>query len=207
VPNTPYVVKVITPSEGNTTSFVVTQKGSLIKATTDMAADYTFTGESAIGTSTRGETHPGTSTTYNFTSKGSYSGKKLAKNPIVFYFAQNKFVNSQDLDAAHPTVNLYPFRAVYATPVSRSPLSSFDIIFDEGNGTPTGINDVTSRIDTGIRAGKGTITIMSAIDNNVKIYTAGGMNYYNIDMQAGETKTVNVPAGIYVVNGVKIIVK
>jgi hypothetical protein len=204
-PNKPYVVKVLNPSEGNQTSFVVTQKGTLIKATTGMAADYTFTGESASGTSSRGE-NP-SSETYNFTSKGSYSGKKLAKTPVVFYFAQNKFVSSGDLDAAHEFVGLNPFRAVYATGALTSAISSFEIYFGEGNGTPTGINDVTRRIDTGIRAGKGTITIMSAIDNNVKIYTAGGMNYYNIDMQAGETKTVEVPAGIYIVNGVKVIVK
>ena len=66
---------------------------------------------------------------------------------------------------------------------------------------------MTKRIDTGIKGGKGTITISSAIDNNVKIYTTSGMDFMNVGMQAGETKTVNVPAGVYVVNGVKIIVK
>ena len=199
------MVNVLNKSEGDQTSFVVTQKGTLIKATTDMAADYTFTGESATGSSTRGE-NP-SSETYNFTSKGSYSGKKLAKTPVVFYFAQNKFVSSGDLDAAHEFVGLHPFRAVYATGALTSAISSFEIYFGEGNGTPTGITDVTKRIDTGIMGGKGTITITSAIDNKVKIYNTSGMHFMNVDMQAGETKTVNIPAGIYVVNGVKIIVK
>ncbi len=66
---------------------------------------------------------------------------------------------------------------------------------------------MTNRIDTGIKGGKGTITISSAIDNNVKIYNTSGMHFMDVNMQAGETKTVNIPAGIYVVNGVKIIVK
>ena len=207
VPNTPYVVKVLKQDEGTNTSFVVTQNGSLIKATTGMnATDYTFTGESATGTSARGETATG-ETTYNFTSKGTYSGVKIAKGEGVFYFAQNKFVNSNDLDSAHPFVKGQPFRAFYATSNSKSLLPGFEIYFGEGNGTPTGITDVTKRIDTGIKGGKGTITISSAIDNNVKIYNTSGMHFMNVDMQAGETKTVNVPAGIYVVNGVKIIVK
>ncbi len=206
-PNKPYVVKVITPAPGDQTSFVVTQKGALIAASTEMDEnDYTFTGESATGTSARGETATG-STTYNFTSKGTYSGVKIAKGEGVFYFAQNKFVNSNDLDAAHPVVKGQPFRAFYATSNSKSLLPGFEIYFGEGNGTPTGITDVTKRIDTGIKGGKGTITISSAIDNNVKIYNTSGMHFMNVDMQAGETKTVNIPAGIYVVNGVKIIVK
>ena len=203
--NTPYIVKVLKKTEGETTSFVITQRGATIEPTTSMASDYTFTGESASGTSSRGE-NP-SSEPYNFTSKGSFSGKKLAKTPVVFYFAQNKFVSSGDLDAAHEFVGLHPFRAVYATGALTSAISSFEIYFGEGNGTPTGITDVTKRIDTGIMGGKGTITITSAIDNKVKIYNTSGMHFMNVDMQAGETKTVNVPAGIYVVNGVKIIVK
>ncbi len=208
-PNKPYVVKVITPAPGDQTSFVVTQSGTTIAASTEMDEnDYTFTGESATGKSKRGENNTqGVENTYNFTSKGTYSGVKIAKGEGVFYFAQNKFVNSNDLDSAHPFVKGQPFRAFYATSNSKSLLPGFEIYFGEGNGTPTGITDVTNRIDTGIKGGKGTITISSAIDNNVKIYNTSGMHFMNVDMQAGETKTVNIPAGIYVVNGVKIIVK
>ncbi len=208
VPNMPYVVKVLNPTDGNTSSFIVTQKGALIAATTGMASDYTITGGTASGTSTRGETATG-STTYNFTSKGTYAGITINRGAGVFYFAQNKFVCSNDLDDAHPTVKGQPFRAFYAATAStsRNLLPGFEIYFGEGNGTPTGITDVTNRIDTGIKGGKGTITISSAIDNNVKIYNTSGMHFMDVNMQAGETKTVNIPAGIYVVNGVKIIVK
>ena len=207
-PNKPYVVKVLNPTDGNTSSFIVTQKGALIAATTGMASDYTITGGTASGKSKRGENNTqGVENTYNFTSKGTYAGITINKGAGVFYFAQNKFVCSNDLDDAHPTVKGQPFRAFYTTGNSKNLLPGFEIYFGEGNGTPTGITDVTNRIDTGIKGGKGTITISSAIDNNVKIYNTSGMHFMNVDMQAGETKTVNVPAGIYVVNGVKIIVK
>ena len=207
-PNKPYVVKVLNPTDGNTSSFIVTQKGALIAATTGMASDYTITGGTASGKSKRGENNTqGVEKDYNFTSKGTYAGITINKGAGVFYFAQNKFVCSNDLDAAHPTVKGQPFRAFYTTGSTTNLLPSFEIYFGEGNGTPTGITDVTNRIDTGIKGGKGTITISSAIDNNVKIYNTSGMHFMDVNMQAGETKTVNIPAGIYVVNGVKIIVK
>lgn len=209
VPNTPYVVKVLKQDVGANTSFVVTQKGTLIKASTGMAEDYTFTGDIVSeGTSRRGDNNTQHNPiTYSFTSKGTYSGVTFKRESGVFYFANNKFLCSNDLDSAHPVVKGHPFRAFYTTGSTTNLLPSFEIYFGEGNGTPTGITDVTKRIDTGIKGGKGTITISSAIDNNVKIYNTSGMHFMNVNMQAGETKTVNIPAGIYVVNGVKIIVK
>lgn len=213
--NKPYLVKVLQEGDGENISFVVSQKATTIAKTEgfqtgDGALKYTFTGETANGTLANG-TKAGT---YSFTNHGTFAGAQLdvsSKKEGYFYFANSMFLSSDNLKASITKLNLAPFRAFYTSEAQTetgAKMSGFDIIFGEGIGdSPTGINDVTSRIDTGIRAGKGTITIMSAIDNNVKIYTAGGMNYYNIDMQAGETKTVEVPAGIYIVNGVKIIVK
>ena len=206
--NMPYVVHLDKNSTEDNISFAVVQPGAPITATTSMASDYTFTGGTGVGVGFANGDVAGK--TYTLTSKGTYAGKEIAKNPPIFYFANNHFVCSTSLDSNHNTVKVAPFRAYYAAQVSNggSNISSMEIIFGEGIGdTPTGINDVTSRIDTGIKGGKGTITIMSAIDNNVKIYNTSGMNFMNVDMQAGETKTVNVPAGVYVVNGVKIIVK
>ena len=213
--NKPYLVKVLQEGDGENISFVVSQKATTIAKTegfktVDGALKYTFTGETANGTLANG-TKAGT---YSFTNHGTFAGAQLdvsSKKEGYFYFANSMFLSSDNLKAGINKLNLAPFRAFYTSEAQTetgAKMSGFDIIFGEGIGdSPTGINDVTSRIDTGIRAGKGTITIMSAIDNNVKIYTAGGMNYYNIDMQAGETKTVEVPAGIYIVNGVKVIVK
>ena len=206
--NTPYVVHLNQLYPADSLSFVVVQPGAPIKASTAMASDYTFTGETGVGIGFAEGDVAGK--TYTLTSKGTFAGKEIAKNPPIFYFANNHFVCSSSLDSNHNTVKVAPFRAYYEAQVSNggSYISSMNIIFGEGLGdTPTGITDVTSRIDSGIRGGKGTITIMSAIDNNVKIYTTSGMDFMNVDMQAGETKTVEVPAGVYVVNGVKVIVK
>ena len=204
--NTPYVVHLDQLYPADSLSFVVIQPGAPIKASTAMGSDYTFTGETGVGIGFAEGDVAGK--TYTLTSKGTFAGKEIAKNPPIFYFANNHFVCSSSLDDNHNTVKIAPFRAYYEAAVSGSNnISSMNIIFGEGLGDPTGINDVTSRIDTGIQGGKGTITIMSATDNNLKIYNAGGMHFMNVDMQAGETKTVEVPAGVYVVNGVKVIVK
>ena len=87
-------------------------------------------------------------------------------------------------------------------------MAAIDVIFGEGIGDePDGINDLDNDIDLSVKAGNGTLTIASKVDNNVRINGINGVARYNLGMKAGEVKTVNVPAGLYIVNGVKILVK
>ncbi|MFW5573580.1 MAG: hypothetical protein ACOCNZ_09410, partial [Prevotella sp.] len=126
-PNTPYMVKVETPSSGDDTSFEILQYGSDIDATPDgMNEDYTFVGETATGT-IGGNSH------YTFTNYGSYSGKKLAKKTGWFYFAQNKFYNSKNLSEKYDYVYAYPFRAYfgYNKTGEAKDMDGFEVSFDE----------------------------------------------------------------------------
>ena len=198
--NTPYLVKVLNGGEGDTISFVVRQRGGTISATTGMdASKYTFQGESATGSAD--------GTTYNFTAYGSYSGKKVPKSENVFYFAKNMFLNTKDLVRAN--LNVAPFRSYYATQAEGgAKLSLLNIIFGEGEGNTDAVRDLRQQnADLAVKAGRGTLTITSTIDNRVRIASLSGVSHYNLAVGAGETKTVSVPAGIYVVNGVKILVK
>ena len=198
--NTPYLVKVLNGGEGDTISFVVRQRGGTISATTGMdASKYTFQGESATGSAD--------GTTYNFTAYGSYSGKKVPKSENVFYFAKNMFLNTKDLVRAN--LNVAPFRSYYATQAEGgAKLSLLNIIFGEGEGNADAVRDLRQQnADLAVKAGRGTLTITSTIDNRVRIASLSGVSHYNLAVGAGETKTVSVPAGIYVVNGVKILVK
>lgn len=202
-PNKPYIVKVLNPSDGDKTSFVITQKGATIKATTtEMNSDYTFTGETASG-SLDGKT-------YNFTNLGTFSGIQVDKTKGYYYFAQNKFVCSNDLDDRWDVVGIYPFRAYYATGTQNANLmSTFAIVFGEGEGNtdPTGINIVDETPDLVVAPGVGTMTMASTIEQGVKIYNMNGVLVDKVVMGAGETKTVNLPAGMYIVNGTKLIVR
>ena len=73
--------------------------------------------------------------------------------------------------------------------------------------SPTGIKSLDKNPDLMVAPGNGMITLTSTIDQNVRVNSTSGVLVNNAKMQAGETRTINVPAGIYVINGVKIIVK
>ena len=154
---------------------------------------------------------------YNFTSYGSFSGSKYdrAVSENVFYFGKNRYVNLHTLwPGTQQWMYNYPFRAAYIYTTSASSPSKemkwFDISFDEylGNyGIATGVTDVENVVDLMVRPGSGCMTITAVREQDVNIYTANGIRKERLSMQDGETRIVNMPAGIYIVNNVKVIVK
>ena len=210
--NKPYLLRVLNTPTDKTLSFVVRQKGGTVKATTSMDENYLFAGESATGTSAVGNE---SAVTYNFQAYGGYSGKLLdhkSGSPTYFYFAKNKFVSSAQLLENYETIKVLPFRSYYLTDKSNpvKGLSELGIIFDEGvgNSEATGIEEVkAAKPDLMIEVGKGYMTLTSTADQDVKVYSVSGVNVLNAKMQNGESRTVAVPGGIYIVNGAKLIVK
>ena len=213
-PHTPYLVN-LEESQNSTEdgiSFVVTQAGGTLYPTTGAKTqggyNYFFDGETATGiVVASGGTYP--AGTYTFHNQGTYAGQAIEKTKGVFYFARNRFVNSSELSNEITTVKIAPFRTYYTvTAPSGAKMAAIDVIFGEGIGDePDGINDLDNDIDLSVKAGNGTLTIASKVDNNVRINGINGVARYNLGMKAGEVKTVNVPAGLYIVNGVKILVK
>lgn len=212
--HTPYLVN-LEESQNSTEdgiSFVVTQAGGTLYPTTGAKTqdgyNYFFDGETATGTVVAsGGTYP--AGTYTFHNQGTYAGQAIDKTKGVFYFARNRFVNSSELSKEITTVKIAPFRTYYTvTAPSGAKMAAIDVIFGEGIGDePDGINDLDNDVDLSVKAGNGTLTIGSKVDNNVRINGINGVARYNLGMKAGEVKTVNVPAGLYIVNGVKILVK
>ena len=209
--NKPYLLRVLNTPSDETLSFIVRQKGGTVKATSTMDSNYLFAGETATGSSS---VATGSSVTYTFNAFGGYSGKLLAHNSTTyFYFAKNKFVSSDQLLDSYTTIKVQPFRSYYLTTKSGGNvkgLNELGIIFDEGIGNmdATGIKDVqTTKPDLMIEVGKGYMTLTSTADQDVKVYSVSGVNVLNAKMQNGESKTVAVPSGIYIVNGAKLIVK
>lgn len=184
--NVPYLVQLSENSSEDGVSFVVSQTGALIKATTEMGSDYTFTGTTSEGTATAGESQG----TYTFTSKGTYSGAKIAKGENVFYFARNHFVNSANLNEGYTDVKIAPFRAYYASSTTGAKLASFDVIFGEGLGD----------IPTGLQA----VEAANVVDMNAPVYDLQGRMVATSYRELTEKK---VQRGLYVVNGVKIMIK
>ena len=211
--NKPYLLRVLNTPSDETLSFVVRQKGGTVKATTGMDANYLFTGETATGSSSIANE---STVNYTFNAYGGYSGQLLphtSSSPTYFYFAKNKFVSSDQLLDSYTTIKVLPFRSYYLTTKSTTGvkgLNELGIIFNEGigNSEATGIEDVkAAKPDLMIEVGKGYMTLTSTADQDVKVYSVSGVNVLNAKMQVGESRTVAVPGGIYIVNGAKLIVK
>ena len=190
--NKPYLVQLTENSSKDGVSFVVSQSGAPIKASTAMASDYTFTGATSTGTASGGVS----SGTWSFTSKGTYAGAKIAKEENVFYFARNQFVNSGDLSTGIDDAKIAPFRAYFATSRSSSSakLSGFDIIFEEGFD------------HVGIATGMQAINATELIDVNAPVYDMQGRMVATSYRELAN-KSKKLQSGLYVVNGVKFMIK
>ena len=203
--NTPYLVKLDENSSEPNVSFIISQNGSNVINTRSMATDYTLAGTSSSGSVADGTVNG----TYTFTPAGTYAGQKVPKTKNIFYFAKNEFVNSADY-VAGSEIKALPFRAYYniTSKTGNAKLMRFGIIFDEGEGNEaTGISNVDSNPDLMVVPGNGAITFTSTVEQNVRVNSVSGVLVENAKLQAGETRTISVPAGMYVINGVKIIVK
>ena len=182
--NVPYMVEVIAKPTGEDANypFTITQRGATIKATSSMDANYLFKGETASGTIN--------SAKYTFQNQGSYSGKELTAADGYFYYAGGMYLNSKNIRPEVSTkLLMYPFRAYYSyTGGGSAKMGFMEIVF--GENETTGI-DALARESV-------------AIDENAPVYDLQGrMIAPSMKALAGQ----KLARGMYVVNGVKIIVK
>ena len=230
VANIPYMINVksieSSVSEGNTISFIATQYGSGIAETPLPKADEMpvgtdsapyFTGKLIRGNYTSGKFN---NKDYYFTSYASYSGGKFdrAASENVFYFAKDMYL---DLHTLYPSnqryLMSYPFRGAYIYD-TEEPITSgakmmkgFFISYDlddmQSMGIATDLDKIGTRPDLMIRSDRGLLTITASRSQDVIIRSVNGMVVKNTNVEAGNTTTVALPAGIYLVNNTKITVK
>ena len=210
VPNMPYMVQVEKSSDADDVNFEILQYGSDVEATVSgeetedgcfMNNDYTFQGPKSTGTIGNA--------THAFTHYGSYSGKKLRKDGGWFYFADSKFYNSKNLKGQY--LYSYPFRAYFGHETSNGNgakvMRGFSLSF--GDGTTTGIADLTTAADdTGLTLStrQGQLTVTASSGTTLTVVSASGVTMCRTTLDAGETKTVSLATGLYMVNGKKVVV-
>lgn len=73
-------------------------------------------------------------------------------------------------------------------------------------GVPSGISSITTS-GTSVSGGNGEILISSDKAQTMSIYSLSGQMVKQANVKAGENIAVSVPAGLYIVNGKKVIVK
>ena len=193
-PNMPYFIQM--PSEVAENTITITQEGTLIKATKSSTegaeavtfnSNYTLTGPRSTGSV---KVNDGTAKgEYTFTPTGTYAGIEVPKDDKIFYFANNEFVNSVDYKYAGGKIKFAPFRAYLATTGSRMTpmIHNMEVVFGENPNSETdGIDMLAVPVD---------------VDMNAPVFDLQGRK------MADGLKDAHLAKGIYVINGVKVIVK
>ena len=224
--NKPYMIHVITQPEGDF-PFIAVEKGARILPTPTNGVNsdigtgllHTYSNDSIAASAGNYD--------YKFINKATFSGAVFdrAKSEDVFYFAGGKYLDLHTLnkyDEDGVTLNqylyIYPFRGVYTYKRTQKPGTNpakrmrwFEISFDEeilpDAGITTDLDEVGTKADLMIRSDRGMLIISANSDQDVTIRSINGIAIKDVDMKAGDTKTVSLPSGIYLVNNVKILVK
>lgn len=199
-PNAPYMVHVKEAPDDPTCLFSAIQYGAEIKATEGMnATDYTYSGDVATGT---------LGVECTFTPLATYAGSKLDKTGNYFYFAKNWFLCSQNI-VTSAYLYVHPFRAFFEY-TGTTQARRFGIIFGENTGGATAIEtaaQTTTPNGLSVSTLNGGLEISASVTTVVRINNVCGEAVANVAIKGGETKSVHLPSGIYVVEGKKVVVK
>ena len=203
-PNQSYIVRIDKMEETNSDKvlFVVRQSGSTIEATPATLTQPLIQGETATG-KIKGEA----TTLVNY---GSYCGVKVPKTEGIFYFNKDKFISSLLLDERFKDVYVLPFRSYYACQNGANNVRYLNISL-EPNTETSWIDNATETATTSagfmFSAETGKLTITATKDLRTNIRNINGQTIDTTSLKAGETRTVALPSGIYMVNGTKVVVR
>lgn len=149
---------------------------------------------------------PLTRTSGTWTAIGTYSGVQPAKDNQLWYFAKDYFWKSGNLTSTN-VVDVRPFRA-YFTTTDKTAESKAAVVFSSDDVVPTGIGSVAAgKSSLLLSVGVGTITATASSADTLEVYTLAGQLVTKSNLNAGQTLTVSVPKGVYIVNSVKVVVK
>lgn len=202
-PNDAYIVRIdraeMTEKEAKL-MFILRQRGSTIVKTPK-------------GRTIQGDASSGTIDGQNIDliPQATFSGAEVDKTKGIFYFNKDKFVSSLALDMSN-TVKVLPFRSYYdCTGMSTGKRNIRYInISLEPNNTPTDIQEVTSKATNAgfvFSSQAGQLTVKATKDLRVNVRNVGGQTIDVKALKAGESHSVKLPSGIYVVNGTKVMVR
>lgn len=202
-PNDAYIVRIdraeMTEKEAKL-MFILRQRGSTIVKTPK--------GRTIQGTASSG-TIDGQN--IELTPQATFSGAEVDKAKGIFYFNKDKFVSSLALDMSN-TVKVLPFRSYYdctGMGTGKRNIRYINISL-EPNNTPTDIQEVTSKATNAgfvFSSQAGQLTVKATKDLRVNVRNVGGQTIDVKALKAGESHSVKLPSGIYVVNGTKVMVR
>ena len=202
-PNDAYIVRIdraeMTEKEAKL-MFILRQRGSTIVKT-------------PVGRTIQGTASSGTIDGQNIelTPQATFSGAEVDKTKGIFYFNKDKFVSSLALDMSN-TVKVLPFRSYYdctGMSTGKRNIRYINISLEPNNAT-TDIQEVTSKATNAgfvFSSQAGQLTVKATKDLRVNVRNVSGQTIDVKALKAGESHSVKLPSGIYVVNGTKVMVR
>ena len=200
-PNNAYIVCIdraaMTEKEAKL-MFILRQRGSTIVKT-------------PVGRTIQGAASSGTVDGQNvvLTPQATFSGAEVDKTKGIFYFNKDKFVSSLALEMSN-TVKVLPFRSYYDCTGTGTRNIRYINISLEPNNDPTDIQEVTTDATNAgfvFSAQAGQLTVKATKDLRVNVRNVSGQTIDVKALKAGESHSVKLPSGIYVVNGTKVMVR
>lgn len=200
-PNDAYIVRIdraeMTEKEAKL-MFILRQRGSTIVKT-------------PMGRTIKGTASSGSVDGQNvvLTPQATFSGAEVDKMKPIFYFNKDKFVSSLALEMSN-TVKVLPFRSYYDCTGTGTRNIRYINISLEPNNDPTDIQEVTTDATNAgfvFSAQAGQLTVKATKDLRVNVRNVSGQTIDVKALKAGESHSVKLPSGIYVVNGTKVMVR
>lgn len=200
-PNDAYIVRIdraeMTEKEAKL-MFILRQRGSTIVQT-------------PVGRTIHGAASSGTvdGQIMDLIPQATFSGAEVDKMKPIFYFNKDKFVSSLALEMSN-TVKVLPFRSYYDCTGTGTRNIRYINISLEPNNDPTDIQEVTTDATNAgfvFSAQAGQLTVKATKDLRVSVRNVSGQTIDVKALKAGESHSVKLPSGIYVVNGTKVMVR
>lgn len=200
-PNDAYIVRIdraeMTEKDAKL-MFILRQRGSTIVKTPN--------GRTIQGADSSGSVE---SQNVVLTPQATFSGAEVDKTPGIFYFNKDKFVSSLALEMSN-TVKVLPFRSYYDCTGTGTRNIRYINISLEPNNDPTDIQEVTTDATNAgfvFSSQAGQLTIKATKDLRASVRNVSGQTIDVKALKAGESHSVKLPSGIYVVNGTKVMVR
>lgn len=202
-PNDAYIVRIdraeMTEKEAKL-MFILRQRGSTIVKT-------------PMGRTIRGAASSGTvdGQSMDLIPQATFSGAEVDRTKGIFYFNKDKFVSSLALEMSN-TVKVLPFRSYYdctGMGTGKRNIRYINISLEPNNAT-TDIQEVTSKTTNAgfvFSSQAGQLTVKATKDLRVNVRNVSGQTIDVKALKAGESHSVKLPSGIYVVNGTKVLVR
>ena len=144
-----------------------------------------------------------------WTAVGSYTGATIDIDKYKWYFAKELFWNSGQL-TTYSNFIIRPFRAYLVTQdeEAANTVSTAKVVFNWSD-ISTGISDLTvaQQGDLTVTADHGTLTLTANVATAFAAYTTAGQLLASGMLAQGETRTLCVPTGVYMINNKKVVVK